>query len=95
MKRYLHDQILKDLKKKMVIVTGPRQVGKTYLAKDVMKAFPSPQYLNHDNENDRRIIRQRSWRLDASFLAFDEINQRHKITIARSKDDCINAIKNP
>ncbi|MEW6664078.1 MAG: ATP-binding protein [Thermodesulfobacteriota bacterium] len=75
MRRYLHEQILKDLRKKMVIVTGPRQVGKTYLAKEVMKSFASPQYLNHDNENDRRIIRQRSWRLDARLLVFDEIHK--------------------
>jgi predicted AAA+ superfamily ATPase len=75
MKRYLHDQILKDLKKKMVIITGPRQVGKTYLSKEIMKEFASPQYLNHDNENDRRIIRQRSWRLNAGLLAFDEIHK--------------------
>lgn len=75
MKRYLHDQVLKDLKKKMVIITGPRQVGKTYLAKEVMDDFPTPQYLNHDNEDDRRIIRQRSWRIDAGLLAFDEIHK--------------------
>ena len=42
----------------MVIITGPRQVGKTYLAKEVMKAFHNPQYLNYDNENDRRIIKK-------------------------------------
>jgi hypothetical protein len=56
MKRYLHDQILKDLKKKRVIITGPRQVGNTCLAKEVMRGFPNPQYLNYDNDNDRRII---------------------------------------
>ena len=78
MKRYLHDQILRDLKKKMVIITGPRQVGKTYLAKEVMRAFPNPQYLNHDNENDRRIIKKRSWRLDAGLLVFDEIHKMKK-----------------
>lgn len=75
MKRYLYDQILKDLKKKMVIITGPRQVGKTYLSKEIMKEFPSAQYLNHDNEDDRRIIRRRSWRLNAGLLAFDEIHK--------------------
>jgi hypothetical protein len=75
MKRYLYDQIIKDLKKKMVIITGPRQVGKTYLSKEIMKEFPSPQYLNHDNEDDRRIIRLRSWRLNAGLLAFDEIHK--------------------
>jgi uncharacterized protein len=78
MKRYLHDQILKDLKKKMVIITGPRQVGKTYLAKEVMRAFPNPQYLNNDNDSDRRIIKQRSWRLDSGLIVFDEIHKMKK-----------------
>jgi len=32
MKRYLYEQIKKDLQKKMVILTGPRQAGKTWLA---------------------------------------------------------------
>ncbi|MFH2044080.1 MAG: ATP-binding protein [Pseudomonadota bacterium] len=75
MKRYLYDQIVKDLKKKMVIITGPRQVGKTFLSKEIMKEFPSPQYLNHDNENDRRIILKRSWRLNTGLLVFDEIHK--------------------
>ena len=33
MKRYLSDTILSDLGKKMVLHTGPRQVGKTTMAK--------------------------------------------------------------
>jgi predicted AAA+ superfamily ATPase len=78
MKRYLHNQILKDLKKKMVIITGPRQVGKTYLAKEMMRAFHNPQYLNYDNDNDRRIIKKRSWRMDAGLLVFDEIHKMKK-----------------
>jgi hypothetical protein len=75
MKRYIQDQIVKDLRKKMVIITGPRQVGKTYLAKEVAKEFRQSQYLNYDNDNDRRIIQQRSWRPDAGILVFDEIHK--------------------
>lgn len=78
MKRYLHDQILKDLKRKMVMITGPRQVGKTYLAKEMMSEFANSQYLNHDNDIDRRIIKRRSWRLDAGLLIFDEIHKMKK-----------------
>jgi len=36
---------LKDLKKKMVFLTGPRQVGKTWLAKDIATHFPKSVYL--------------------------------------------------
>ena len=75
MKRYLYNQVLKDLKKKMVFITGPRQVGKTYLAKEVMKEFKNPQYFNYDNRDDRKIIRQMSWKLNADLLIFDEIHK--------------------
>ena len=74
MKRYLYTQILKDLKK-MVFITGPRQVGKTFLAKQIMQEFKNPQYLNYDNLDDRRIIRGRSWRLNADLIIFDEIHK--------------------
>lgn len=33
--RYLEQYILKDVKDKMVFISGPRQVGKTTLAKDI------------------------------------------------------------
>jgi len=75
MKRYLFSQILGDLKRKMVFVTGPRQVGKTYLAKQIMQEFNRPQYLNYDIIEDRRIILQRSWRLNSDLIIFDEIHK--------------------
>lgn len=75
MKRYLYERILKDLEKKMVFITGPRQVGKTYLAKQVMEDFKRPQYLNYDVPEDRRIILRMSWRQDSDFLVFDEIHK--------------------
>lgn len=75
MKRYLHEPILRDLAKKMVILTGPRQVGKTYLAKELMAAFKKPQYLNFDALDDARIIQARQWALDADMLIFDEIHK--------------------
>ena len=75
MRRYLHSQILKDLPKKIVMITGPRQVGKTYLAKQIMTEFKKPQYLNADAADDRQIILGRSWPLDADLLVFDEIHK--------------------
>ena len=35
-KRYLEDQVKKDLHNKMVFISSPRQVGKTTLAKTVI-----------------------------------------------------------
>jgi len=75
MNRYLYDPIHKDLLKKIVIVTGPRQVGKTWLAKELMKEFRNPQYLNYDHLDDARIIRSQTWSLDADLLVLDEVHK--------------------
>ncbi len=75
LKRYLYDQVLKDIKKKMVFITGPRQVGKTFLAKQIMTEFQEPQYLNYDNLDDRKIIQNMSWKLNTDLLIFDEIHK--------------------
>ena len=48
--------ILNDLKKKMVFIVGPRQVGKTWLAKNISKSFKKSTYLNYDNYEHRKII---------------------------------------
>ncbi|MFQ5641444.1 MAG: AAA family ATPase [bacterium] len=43
----------------MVFVTGPRQIGKTFLAKQIMQEYQNPEYLNYDVIEDRRIIHNR------------------------------------
>ena len=56
--RYLADQVLADLRRKMVFVAGPRQVGKTTLALDLPGARDG--YMNWDVDEDReRILRRR------------------------------------
>lgn len=75
MKRYLDDLILKDLHRKMVIVTGPRQVGKTTLSQQLLPHFNHGQYLNWDVVQDRQVLIDQSWHTDAGLLVFDEIHK--------------------
>ena len=58
--RYLFSDVKKDLKKKMVFISGPRQVGKTTLALNFLRpSIPkNPSYLNWDiTEHRRKIVR--------------------------------------
>lgn len=74
--RYITPFVLEDLKKKMVFVGGPRQVGKTTLAKAVLSAaFPAGRYLNWDFDEDRQDILQKRWSADNRLLVFDELHK--------------------
>ncbi len=75
MERYLSSTILSDLGKKMVLLTGPRQVGKTTLAKTLMDNYSRPQYLNWDVADDSRIMIQQSLHPRADLLVLDEIHK--------------------
>ena len=79
MKRYLEPLISRDLNKKMVFVTGPRQSGKTTLSQALIAAQNSAngisQYLNYDVAEDRSVITQRQWDARAPLLVLDEIHK--------------------
>ncbi|MBW1616809.1 MAG: ATP-binding protein [Deltaproteobacteria bacterium] len=77
MERFYKKIILSDLFKKMVFLVGPRQVGKTYLAKEILKEFKNSVYLNYDNISDKKIIENQAWLEDTDMLVLDEI---HKLT---------------
>lgn len=77
MNRYLDAAIQGDLGKKMVFVTGPRQVGKTTLS-TMLLAKQSGQYLNYDVAEDRAVIMRQSWLPQARLLVLDEIHKMPK-----------------
>ena len=76
-RRYLQEQIIKDLQKKMVFISGPRQVGKTTLARTLINEDAS--YLNWDIPKHRESILKRELPL-TELWCFDEI---HKYTLWR------------
>lgn len=96
--RYLSKQVREDLKRKMVFISGPRQVGKTTLAKSILESELS--YLNWDIPGDRDKILKRelpitelwcfdeihkypSWR-DYLKGVYDEFSEKHRILVTGS-----------
>ena len=75
MKRYLDVRIQKDLVKKMVLLTGPRQVGKTTLSRNLQQALPTAVYLNYDTPADRAMMLAQAWPKRAPLLVLDEIHK--------------------
>jgi len=75
MKRSIDLQIRRDLQQKMVLLTGPRQVGKTTLSQQLLAEFPGGQYLNFDVAAHRAVIQAQTWRHSAPLLVLDEIHK--------------------
>lgn len=76
-KRYLEDYIKQDIADKMAFVSGPRQVGKTTLAKEIGRKYfsDSYSYLNWDNRQDRKAILEGVFESDKKLVIFDEIHK--------------------
>jgi uncharacterized protein len=74
MRRYLDSSVQSDLLKKMVFVTGPRQVGKTTLSQ-MLLAQSDGQYLNYDVAEHRAVIMNRAWNNSSKLVVLDEIHK--------------------
>ncbi len=76
-KRYLEKHILSSMRDKMVFISGPRQVGKTTLAKEIGAGYYAGkyEYLNWDNRKDRKTILNGTFLADKNLFIFDEIHK--------------------
>lgn len=73
--RYLVQAILEDLDHKMVLLSGPRQVGKTTLSKEIIGGkFSTYQYYNWDSLQDRKAILEEKWGPEP-LLVLDEVHK--------------------
>ncbi len=73
--RLIASHLKQDLTKKIILLSGPRQVGKTTLAKKLSSSF---DYLNFDDEDDRKSILARRWDRKKDLLILDEIHKMNK-----------------
>jgi predicted AAA+ superfamily ATPase len=58
--------------KKIILLTGPRQVGKTTLAGVLAEQL---DYFNYDHPGDRLSIMERSWDRSKELIVFDELHK--------------------
>lgn len=74
MRRTLEKYIKTDLPEKIVMLTGPRQTGKTTLSKMLSDSY---DYFNYDNPEHRLGVHEKSWDRSKPLIIFDEL---HKMT---------------
>ena len=72
--RRVSEQIRRDLLKKMVILAGPRQCGKTTLSNDLLKTYPG-SYMSWDDPTTRLKIQKGDLNLDSELWVFDELHK--------------------
>ncbi len=78
--RYLTQNIIEDLKEKMVFLSGPRQVGKTTISTDIIGKIYYPgnySYYSWDKKQDRAAILHSRW-ADTRLIILDEFHKYKK-----------------
>lgn len=71
-KRSITHSLKSDLEKKIILLSGPRQCGKTTLSRSL---FKETEYLNFDNVKDRLILKDQSWSRETDLVVFDELHK--------------------
>lgn len=70
--RSIKTSILGDMGKKIILVSGPRQVGKTYLSKSLGADY---EYFSYDDPEHRLRLKERSWDRSKPILILDELHK--------------------
>ena len=75
--RYLSTRVTQDLRRKMVFVGGPRQCGKTTMAKALLaKLAPRDGlYLSWDSERGQRRLLAQEWLASDRLIVMDELHK--------------------
>ncbi len=73
--RALEPLIRQDLADKMVFLAGPRQVGKTTLARRVLEGWSEGAYLSWDSREDRQEIKAARWPGGKALVVLDELHK--------------------
>jgi predicted AAA+ superfamily ATPase len=73
--RYLQRPVTADLSEKMVFVAGPRQVGKTTMATQILETHKQGVYLSWDRRADRAAIREARWPIGEALVVLDEVHK--------------------
>jgi predicted AAA+ superfamily ATPase len=72
MDRYLLNSIKQDLDSKIILITGPRQCGKTTLSRLLAYEY---DYLNYDLAEHRLLLAEKSWDRKKPLVIFDELHK--------------------
>ncbi len=75
LERYLQGPVLHDLANKMVFIAGARQVGKTTLAKSILKSSGAGVHLSWDRREDRKEILKARWPGGEALIVLDELHK--------------------
>jgi hypothetical protein len=75
MERYLKARIKKDMDKKIILISGPRQSGKTTLSKMLSASY---DYLNYDYDGDRNTMDRKEWDRKKDLIILDELHKKPK-----------------
>lgn len=76
MQRSLSKALIEDIKHKLIIISGPRQCGKTYLVRNLLNK--NYHYLNFDIQKNRKSILSLDWDFGPELVVFDELHKMKK-----------------